>query len=43
MIGASYRCVALVAMELLVENGFMTHDDAVYEAAAIEAGVRNAG
>lgn len=43
MVGASYRCIALVALELLAENGFMTEDDAKYEADVIDAGVRNAG
>jgi hypothetical protein len=43
MIGASYRGIALVAMELLVANGFMTDADARHEAAVIDEDVRGAG
>jgi len=43
LIGASYRGIALVAMELLVESGFMTAADAEYEAAIIDGDIRDAG
>lgn len=42
-LGASYRAVALAAMRMLVENGFMSPDDAAHEVEVMKADVREAG